>query len=240
MNIKRLIGRLFCCCFLCTLYTSFSFCQSPVKSFAPGMYSDEEYAALKKVVGKNKNIPAQYEKQILLALSYFPELTDIQIVFRFKHTNTSFSTRPTILSVFRKSSRRKYIVTISDSSQPILVPLQLRNLDYNAQIGVMGHELTHAADFTSKNTFGLLRVAFGNLSNKYLDRLERKTDSLCIAHGLGYQLLAWSSFIRTAMHRKNWTGSVNINKGPMLREKYMNPSTIIKHIEMDPLYANTK
>ena len=240
MNIKTLAGVLFCSCILCLLYTSFSFCQSPVKSFAPGMYSDEEYAALKKVVGKNKKIPAQYEKQILVALSYFPELTDIQIVFRFRHSNTSFSTRPTILSVFRKSSRRKYIVTISDSSQPILVPLQLKNLEYNAQIGVLGHELTHAADFTNKNCFGLLGVAFGNLSNKYLDRLERKTDSLCIAHGLGYQLLAWSSFVRITMHRENWTGSVNINKGPMLREKYMNPPTIKKQMEMNSLYANTE
>ncbi|MEP7231183.1 MAG: hypothetical protein ABI691_13070 [Ginsengibacter sp.] len=240
MNIKKLTGKLVCCFLLCMLNTAVSFCQEPVKSFAPGMYTPDEYAALRKIIGKNKKIPAEYEKQILIALSYFPKLTDIQIVFRFKHTNTSFSTRPTILSVFRKSSRRKYIVTISDSSKQILVPLQLNNLDYNAQIGVMGHELTHAADFTNKKTFGLLQVAFGNLSNKYLDRLERKTDSLCIAHGLGYQLLAWSSFIRTTMHRENWTGSVNINKGPMLREKYMNPSTIINQIELEPLYANTK
>ncbi len=240
MKIKRPTGKLFFCLLFCTLNTCDSFCQAPVKSFTPAMYSEEGYAALKKLVGANKKIPAQYEKQILIALSYLPELTNICIVFRFKHTNTSFSTRPTILSVFRRSSLRKYIVTISDSSQQILVPLQLKNLDYNAQIGVIGHELTHAADFTNKNTFGLLRVALGNLSNKYLDRLERKTDSLCIAHGLGYQLLAWSSFIRTAMHRENWTGSVNINKGPMLREKYMNPSTIKKQMENNPLYTDVK
>ncbi len=215
-------------------------CQAPVKSFISGMYSADEYSALKKIVGKNKKIPSRYEEQILIALSYFPELTDTRIEFRFKHVNTSFSTRPTILSVFKIRAHRKYIVTISDSSEPILVPLQLKNLDYNAQIGVMAHELTHAADFNTKNSFGLLRIAFGNLSNKFLDRLEFKTDSLCIAHGLGYQLLAWSSFIRNTMHYENWTGSVNINKGPMLREKYMNPSTIKKRIENNPLYANAK
>lgn len=211
-------------------------CQAPVKSFIPGMYPPDEYAALKQIVGKNKKIPSQYEEQILIALSYFPELADTRIKFRFKHVNTSFSTRPSILSVFKRNSHRKYIVTISDSSEVILVPLQLKNLPYNAQIGVLGHELTHASDFNTKNSFGLLRVAFGNLSDKFLDRLERKTDSLCIAHGLGYQLLAWSSFIRNTMHTENWTGSVNIHKGPMLREKYMNPSTIKKKIALNNLY----
>lgn len=223
---------------LTILIPSFCFSQMPVKAFSPGMYSQADYSALKQLVGNHKKIPAKYEKQILIALSYFPELINIQIDFRLKHTNTSFSTRPAISSVFRRSSERKFIITISDSSKEILIPLQLKNLPFNAQVGVIGHELSHAADFTNKNSFGLIRVALGNLSNKFLDKLERKTDSLCIAHGLGYQLLAWSSFIRTTMHRENWTGSVNIDKGPMLREKYMNPSTIMKQMELSPLYSS--
>jgi hypothetical protein len=240
MKIKRLIRRS-CYSFLCCIIVpALCFCQAPVRSFTPGMYSTNEFEILKEAVGKNKKIPAEYEKQILIALSYFPELVNVQIDFRFKHTNTSFSTRPTFFSVFKRSSRRKYIITISDSSQPILVPLQLRNLNFNAQIGVLGHELSHAADFTNKNSFGLLRVAFGNLSNKFLDKFEFKTDSLCIAHGLGYQLLAWSTLIRNTMHRENWTGSVNIDKGPMLREKYMNPPTIKRYIDNDHLYSNEK
>jgi len=240
MKIRRLL-KWFCFSFsFYSLIFSSCFSQVPVGFFTPGMYTQDEYNTLKQSVGKNKKIPPAFEKQILIALSYFPELANTQIEFRFKHTNTSFSTRPSIFSVLKRNTHRRYIITISDSSKEKLVPLQLKNLDFNAQIGVLGHELTHAADFTNKNSFGLLRVAFGNLSNKFLDRFERYTDSLCIAHGLGYQLLAWSSFIRTAMHRENWTGSVNIDRGPMLREKYMNPPTIKKQIESNPLYENTK
>jgi hypothetical protein len=240
MKIKKLQLR-FCFSFLLfILIQIFSFCQGPVKSFTPGMFTKDEYAALKQIVGNHKKMPPEYEKQILIALSYFPELVNTRIEFRFKHINTSFSSRPALTSVLKRSSNRKYIITISDSSEAILTPLQLKNLDYNAQIGVLGHELSHAADFNGKTSFGLLRVAMGNLSQKYLDRLEFKTDSLCIAHGLGYQLLAWSSFIRTTMHYENWTGSVNIHKGPMVREKYMNPSTIEERIKNNSLYANTK
>ena len=204
------------------------------------MYSDADYVALKNAIGRNKTIPPQYEKQILLALSYFPELVNTDIEFRFKHTNTSFSTIPTATSILQRHSSRKYVITISDSSEKILVPLQLKNLPFNAQVGIIGHELSHVADFDSKKFFGLVRIAAGHLSQQFLDKFERRTDSLCIAHGLGYQLLAWSSFIRTTMHCENWTGSVNIDKGPMLREKYMNPSTIKEQIANNPIYANAQ
>lgn len=240
MKIKRLLRRYRFGFLFCIIIPAFGFSQVPVKLFTPEMYSPGEYAALKEQVGKNKKIPHEYEKQILVALSYFPELTSTNIEFRFKHTNTSFSTQPSITSTLLRSGRRKYIITISDSSEKILVPVQLKNLPYNAQIGIIGHELSHVADFDSKKFFGLIRIASGHLSQKYLDRFERRTDSLCIAHGLGYQLLAWSTFIRTTMHSENWTGSVNIDKGPMLREKYMNPSTIKNQIEGNPLYANAK
>ncbi len=236
---KRLTAR--CPGFLCSIIIPlFGFDQVPVKSFAPEMYSTTEYAALKKVVGQNKKIPAEYEKQILLALSYFPELVNTNIEFRFRHTNTSFSTVPAATSLLQRRGHRKYIITIGDSSEKVLVPLQLKNLPFNAQVGVIGHELSHVADFDSRKFFGLVRIAAGHLSQHYLDKFERWTDSLCIAHGLGYQLLAWSSYIRTTMHYENWTGSVNIDKGPMLREKYMNPATIRNQIENNPLYAKAE
>ena len=57
--------------------------------------------------------------------------------------------------------------------------------------------------FTSQ----ILKHAIRNVSSRYIDRFEFKTDSICIAHGLGYQLLAWSSFVRQKMHRENWDGA---------------------------------
>jgi hypothetical protein len=216
------------------------YCQTPLRLFTPKTYSPVEFAALKGQVSKNKNIPADCEKQILVALGYFPELAATRIEFRFKHSNTSFDTRPALGSVFKKRSHREYIITMSDSSDAVLAPLQLKNLPYNAQIGVIAHELSHVSDFNDHHFLGLVRLGLGHLSRKQVDRFERKTDSLCIAHGLGYQLLAWSRFIRETMHTENWTGSVNIHKGPMKREKYMNPSTIQKQIERNPLYANIR
>ena len=120
------------------------------------------------------------------------------------------------------------------------MPILLKNMDFNAQVGVIGHELSHISDFISKNSFGLMRVGVGNLSQKFLDRFEYRTDSICIAHGLGYQLLSWSIFVRKALHYQNWDGADNIDKGPMVRERYMNPLTIKKRISNLPMYQQLK
>ena len=116
------------------------------------------------------------------------------------------------------------------------MPILLKNMDFNSQVGVIGHELSHISDFISKNSFGLMRVGVGNLSQKFLDRFEYRTDSICIAHGLGYQLLSWSIFVRKALHYQNWDGADNIDKGPMVRERYMNPLTIKRRISNLPMY----
>ena len=214
--------------------------QKPVKEFSTGSFSDEDYATTKQKIGINKEIPRQYEKQILIALTYFPELINTSIEFRIKHVHTPLASRPSWISVVRENEYRKYIITISDSTEGSLMPILLKNMDFNAQVGVIGHELSHISDFISKNSFGLMRVGVGNLSQKFLDRFEYRTDSICIAHGLGYQLLSWSIFVRKALHYQNWDGADNIDKGPMVRERYMNPLTIKKRISNLPMYQQLK
>ena len=109
-------------------------------------------------------------------------------------------------------------------------------MDFNAQIGVLGHELSHVYDFSHQSLWSLIGSAIGHLSSSYIDRFEYRTDSICIAHGLGYQLLAWSSFIRRTLHTENYDGSDNIDMPVMNRERYMNPATILARIALDPQY----
>ena len=115
------------------------------------------------------------------------------------------------------------------------MPIVFQNLPFNAQVGVIGHELGHIIEFSSMATVKIMEHAAQNVSSKYIDHFEFKTDSICIAHGLGYQLLAWSTYVRQAMHKDNWDGADNVHK-PMMRERYMNPSTIKKSINQLPLY----
>ncbi len=171
--------------------------------------------------------------QFLTAFSHFPELGQTAIRVRIKHSRSPLSTRPAWSTIFRRSSKRIYIITISDSTIKHLTPILFKNLDYNAQVGVLGHELSHVSDFRRMHFFGLMRVGVGHLSGRYVDRFEFKTDSICIAHGLGTYLLAWSIFVRQALQLNNWGGADNSNIVPVKRERYMNPATIEKRIRAE-------
>lgn len=175
---------------------------------------------------KNISIPPLYQAPVKAALIHFPELAQTRIHVRTRHRCTPLSTRPSWFNIFRRGDKRLYIITISDKTIPRLEPILFNQLSYEAQIGVIGHELSHVTDFRRRNFFSLLRVGWGNFSSRYLDRLEYKTDSICIQHGLATNLLAWSLFVRHALHIKNWRGANNISERQPGKERYMNPGTI--------------
>ena len=178
----------------------------------------------------NKKIPGIYRRPILKALSYFPELKEVPVQFILKKKNSTFTTVPTFLSIFQRKGRRTYKIIISKDAGDTLAPLLFQNLAYEAQVGVIGHELSHVADFNSRNFCQSMGMAAGHLSGKYVDKMEYNTDLICIQHGMGPYLLAYSRHIRTTMKVKNWRGSnlVHRGNGKGRYERYMNPDTIQK------------
>lgn len=205
------------------------YAQKPVKEFNRAYFSAADSLLMLNNYGNNKQLPKGYELPALIALSYFPELKNTHITFIVKPAYSLLQTRPVGHGIFNRKTRR-YTITISDSTFYKLDPIKMSNMGFNAQIGVLGHELSHASDFTRRSFVNLTASGIKHISSRYIDRFEYKTDSLCIAHGLGYQLLAWSKFVRSALHTSNYDGADNINK-PMMHERYMNPNTIEEHIK---------
>lgn len=213
--------------------------QKPVRSHEPAMFSPAALDSLKLKYAQNKHYPPAFEEQVLIALSYFPELCTTRITFRERPRHGTAITRSTWSSVLLPAGSRKYVITISDAVEPTLQPLLLSNLPFNAQIGVIGHELSHVLQYERMSTSGLLGYAAGNLSARYVDRFEFAADGICIAHGLGYQLLQWSSFVREKMNTVNWRGPDFVHRQHS-RERYMNPSTILEKIKTDSLYSGLR
>jgi len=197
-----------------------------------------DYQQLLATYGNNKTLPKGYEKQALIALSYYPELKDIRIVFKIrKRGGAPFASRPTGWSLlFRKPSKRKYQIFISEKTKPILNPILMKNLSFNGQIGVMGHELAHTSFYLQKKAGAMVKIALSTFSSRYLDKFEYETDQIAIAHGLGFQLLSWSEQTHAFIERETKLAG----KGPFDKlfenERYMRPSTIRKKMKAFSIY----
>src|ERR1700733_12909343 len=155
----------------------------------------------------NKKLPVGFESQAIEALSHFPELRKTPIRFRVKASRMTAKTRPTVISSFLPKKSRSYVITISNQSIPELNPILLSALPHEAQVGLLGHELSHVADFSSKTTLRSFGDLINHLSAHWLDKMEFHTDWIAIHHGLGKNLMAWSTLIRNTFHVKYWRGS---------------------------------
>jgi len=134
--------------------------------------------------------------------------------------------------MFKRKSRRTYIITLSNKTIDTLKHLLYSNLNFEEQVGIMGHELSHVADFRSKNLLQSLRNAIGHLFPRFIDRMEYHTDMICIQHGLGKQLEAYSKHVRDSMHVHDWRGVDYVDKTDDKYERYMNPDTIEHYIKV--------
>jgi hypothetical protein len=220
--------------------------QQPHKIFLPEDFSSEAIKNLSVQAGSNKKLPPGYEKQALIALSFYPELKNIGIEFRFEKLKSTLKAYPTLASsLFRSAAKRTYVVAICHDYSPGMEPIIFKNLPFNAQIGILGHELAHIADFVSKTKWNMTGVVLTNLSEKKTDKFEFKTDSIAIAHGLGWQLLDWSEFVRSTLKIQSYRGiqyyikTKKKNKIPSDKEKYMNPATIRKFMMLNPIYSSS-
>ncbi len=198
----------------------FAFYQSEVNTFNQKLViQSANIDSLRDMYGHKKVLPKGYERQALLALAHYPELKEVSIEFKMVEAESPFVSRPTVLStLFRSASKRHYLVLISTKSDGWLGDILIDDLPFEAQVGVLGHELAHTVNFVSRNFFKMIRVPIGNLSTSYLNKFEYATDQRAIDHGLGCNLLQWSRFTSSKIPKAYLNGP----------ERYMRPETIKK------------
>lgn len=186
--------------------------------------------------GKHKIIPWEFRKQCLLALSYYPELADIQIEFVIRKQKVPLTSAPTFGGLFRKHKNRTYRIAISKASMEMLDSIILQNLSFESQVGVLGHELAHVADMKRFGFFGFISHGLKyTFSSPYGDKFEYDTDRLAITHGLGFQLLSWSAEVRKKLNKSHYFREKDMSKE---RERYMSPATIEGQMKGDTLYKH--
>lgn len=193
--------------------------------------SDEKHHLLQEKIGqvkkallnakfsKRKKLLKSLEVPSLTALSYYPELLHTRISFRKKHLPYSMNAQPTFLSMFRPINKRKYVIRVNSilSEKSGFIA---DSLEFNAQVGLIGHEFAHIAYYQSKTGLQLLKqfVKYA-FSKKFRRKWECDTDISTINHGLGYQLLYLAKYLENGQdipkeyrkkHKKNYLQSHEI------------------------------
>ncbi len=171
-----------------------------LQAYSKQFVYDREYEArrfdeLHTVYGRNTILPDGFELQALLALSHFPELRHVEIEFVVKKAIVPLISYVRLRSVFRKPKERRYRIVISSKSFAAAEPMLLASLPFDAQVGILGHEIAHTVEYIEKGPFGMLGVPLCSLRRRCREPFERATDRRAVDHGLGWQLYGYYRYV---------------------------------------------
>lgn len=203
------------------------FTFKPVKNYTSNTIPSEKLTEIKLELGANKSIPKEFEKQILTALSYYPELKDLHIEFIRSNIKTTMACRPTTASLTRRYNR-EYVITIDNDNEGQGITLD--DVPYNAQIGVIGHELGHILDYENRSSTNIASLGIDYATGHYPSNFEKGVDKLTIKRGLGWQLYDWSDFV---LNKSKASKEYKEFK----RRTYLTPEEIKQQIEQNSFYG---
>jgi hypothetical protein len=200
----------------------------PVMVYHVGDYG-QSIDSLISELGYRKELPEGFELQTLLALKHYPELKNAHIRFIVKKAFIPLASRPSTFSLLRKRGQRTYRVIISDESLPQMESVLLKNLPFNAQVAIIGHELAHVAEYETLNSYELMYTGVFYIWGSFRASMEKGTDKRTIEHGLGWQLLDYAEHVRQV------SGS-NKKQIDFMDKYYMNPQEIRTLMVQSELY----
>lgn len=192
----------------------------------------EKYSArieeLRKEFGANKKMPKEIELECLTALSYYPQLKNTHIQFRFGNISATMISQPKLNSIFKTNGSREYQVIITKPG-PTRKGLQWTELSFNALVGWIGHELGHIMHYDHMAFTGILLIGIKYALPQFRRKLERFTDQVAIKHDLGYALYEGTDY---TVNRSK--ASAGYKK--RLLKFYLSPAEIKKYISLKNAY----
>ena len=153
--------------------------------------------SLKAIIGDNKGLPEGFEEVAAIAYSAYPQLKDLNIDMILTQQGAPMESTLKIRSLFGPRKNRQYLIFLNDAQNTFFDPILLRALPFDAQVGILAHELGHIVYYHELNLF-----QFGKWGLRYLrdDEFrvthERTTDLMPVYHGLGSQIYQYAYFVR--------------------------------------------
>jgi len=153
--------------------------------------------SLRLIIGKNKVLPKGFETAAAIAYSAFPQLRNTNIEMVLTQDGAPMESTVAWWSLFGGRNARQYRVLLNNAEHSYFNPILLRSLPFDAQVGILAHELGHIVYYEDLNI-----LQFGKWGLKYLqdDQFrathERSTDMMPVYHGLGSQIYQYAYYVR--------------------------------------------
>ncbi len=195
MQIKQLI--IFIGLFLLTILLSLKvYAQHQLFDPVPSPeWIEEKIDSLRNELLINKKVPEDFEHSILAALLYYPDLKETHINIKKRALTTTMAALPKAGGIFRSRENRRYSIIINHKKNKRKAPL-LKNVPFEARVGVMGHELGHIVDYNRKSFVQIIGNGIAYfVSNGFRRNLEHKIDRITVNRGLGQELYTFRLYI---------------------------------------------
>ncbi|MEJ7769205.1 MAG: hypothetical protein WKF89_15405 [Chitinophagaceae bacterium] len=146
----------------------------------------------------NKQIPTLIEKNVLKALSFYPELknTAINFVFKSNIKSSVMQAQPVFRTLLRKRDKRSYRINISAQFKLTHSSIPIDHIPDDVMIGWIGHELGHILDYENRTNVGMISFGYQYVfSSSYVKGAEIIADTYAVDHGLGNYIVTTKRFI---------------------------------------------
>jgi hypothetical protein len=205
------------------------------RAFDENKFTENDYIRIDSfpsaIISGKHNIPTKYMKDVVLALSFFPELADSRIVFKYKNIKGTMNARPDIFNFFRHSSNRRYLLIIN-TNEGKFRGVYLDSISVNARVGWFGHELAHIYTYYLMNNYQTLLFSVRYMTSpRFVKKTERYTNSIAIDHGLAFAIyegekyLLMDMFVQEYYKKRTIYRSLTLNEYKCLWFKF-----ILKHM----------
>ena len=174
----------------------------------------------------NKIIPESIKKEVIEAISFYPELYDTAIEFKFKDNikKSTMQAQPRFASFFKRKENREYVILISRNIQIEGEHFTMEDIPSDVKVGWLGHELGHVMDYRERTNFGMLIFGIKYLfSSAHIKEVERTADTYAIAHGMGDYILKTKNFILD-------NASLSETYKERIRRLYISPEEVMELI----------
>lgn len=169
-------------------------------------------------------IPERIKNETETALSFYPELNDVNIEVKFKKNikKSTMQARPRVGSFFRRKSKRKYIILISEKFKITDKEFSTIDVPTDVLIGWIGHELGHIMDYQDRSKLNLIWFGVKYIFSKsHIIEAERAADTYAVTHGMEDYILKTKDFI---LNNAGITASYKLR----IQKYYLSPEEIME------------